>query len=518
MIQVNNYGFVEDSEHKVWIPPINKKQFELFNDFHRYLLCTGCRKAGKTIGVEHKVLRHAFDCNGAVIAIITKTIKNAKGSGIWTELTETILPIWLNAGIGMQLAPGLNGKALGVTGDTKMSYVKVTNRYGTVSEIQLHSLEHEREVEAKFKGTRFSLFWLSELDRWDDRFIFDICTDQLRLWPRIPYEQHQLIADCNPPDTGPNNDWHDLWFKTPLNPESPNYPLVDGLKVIQFGLDDNPQLDPRERKELEVKYGYRPTLRARFVLGLWEQDTTDGHFSDVWDESIHVLGHTNGPKEDWEMLVPTVSCTSLLCGWDVGESCNHSFSILEKIMTEDTKSRRRVISFSVIDELVVIRKQVSIEQFTEAALAKMEHWEAFHKKRTGIQLRWRHWSDPTASNYSSRSNTTDEALIYEASDGKISVNGAPKYRNSNRDKVKLLWQLLYHQRLHVSAQLASTRAMFANLRSGGDAEYVKDDDHKHPFDTVSYPILAEAPTDMMVSGEISTEKKDSSPRLTVVGG
>ena len=50
---------------------------------------------------------------------------------------------------------------------TKMSYARVRNAYGGESEVQLHSLENVWEASAKFKGTRFSLLWLSEADQFE---------------------------------------------------------------------------------------------------------------------------------------------------------------------------------------------------------------------------------------------------------------------------------------------------------------------------------------------------------------
>lgn len=508
-------NFVVDSSG-CWLPPINRRQLDIFNSFKRYLLVTGCRKAGKTIGVEHKILRHAFDCDGPVIAIITKTIKNAKGSGIWTELTETILPIWLNAGIGMELAPGKNGRALGVTGDSKMSYLKIRNRHGSISEIQLHSLEYASEVEAKFKGTRFSMFYLSEADRWDDRFVFDILTDQLRMWPRIPYEQHQLIADCNPPETGPNNWLHDFWFKTPLDPTSPSYAMVDDIQLLEFGLDDNPQLDPRERRELEIKYDYRPSLRRRFIEGKWEQDIITGHFSHVYDEDIHVLGKADGLKENWEVIVPTPQCHTLLSGWDIGDR-NHSFHIMEKVMTQAPGRNKLIVSFHIIDELVAINTLISTTEFGLACLRKIDYWINYQKETNKIDLTFRHWSDTSAWNQSATAGRTDAAVIFEATKERVGLRPAPRFRDSNYDKVSIVSELLHLKRLFVSAQLQRTRLMFKNLRSGGDAEYVKRDVHKHPFDSMSYPILAEAPTDMLKSSEPQTERRVRPVEFVVAG-
>lgn len=500
-------GFVyDDGPHHIWYPPLNLKQLEIFDNYHRYLLVHGPRKSGKTFGILPKVLRHAFDVNGAMVAIVCKTIKNAKSAGVWVLLGRMLM-IWERHCPGFQIVEGPK-----TTGDSKMSFVRIKNRHGTISEIQCHSLEHSQEVEAKFKGPAYSMFWLSEFDQYCDEHAFDIFCDALRMWPNVRYEEHQIICDCNPPDTGTNNWIHDKWFKfkeQKLDDGDDLKIFQDGLHRILVNLDDNPQLDPRERKEIESRYRKRKALYNRFILGKWEQDITDGHFSDVWDESIHVLGNVDGLEQDHEIILPTTACNELICGWDIGSSKNHSFHIIEKISSEHPHSKQNMISFSVLDEYVIVNKKMGVREFVRECVAKMEFWEALHFETTKVKLTWRHWSDTSAGEYRASADMTDAAIVYEASEGKIRLLGAPKYKNSNHDKVKLLWQLLYEKRLHVSAQLKYTRTMFSNLRSdpSKQADFIKRDDHKHPFDSLSYPILAEAPIGMLRSSEIRTAKK-----------
>lgn len=513
-IKVNEQGFVYDAdEPPCWLPPLNLKQLEIFNSYHRYLLVHGPRMSGKTFGIIHKIIRHAFDVNGAMAAIVCKTLKNAKSAGVWFLLCRA-LQHWEKYCYGFKIVEGPK-----TTGDTKLSFVRIRNRHGTISEIQCHSLEHAQEVEAKFKGSGYSMFWLSEFDQYCTEHAFDILCDALRMTPFVPFEEHQIICDCNPPDSGPNNWFHDRWFKfkdsSTVNDDEKTIIAKNRLHRILVMIDDNPQLDPQAKDDLIERYRRRKKWYARFIEGKWEQDLTDGHFHDVWDEDIHVVGKVDGLEADWEVMVPTPQCTSLITGWDMGESKNHSFHIIEKVVSEIPGTNQRIISFSIIDELVVIRTHISINQFTEAALAKMDRWNEYMKTQHNIEIRWRHWSDSSAFQYRASANMTDAALVYEASNGRIALDAAPKYRNSNRDKVKLLWQLLYERRLYVSAQLQKTRAMFANLREGGDAEYVKEDDHKHPFDTVAYPLLAEAPADMRRSAELSTAKPERKPSLVI---
>lgn len=514
-IKVNpENGFIYDTDG-AWYPPLNQKQFEIFSDYHRYLLIHGPRKSGKTFAILQKVIRHAFDVNGAMVAIVTKTIKNAKSAGVWV-LLDRMLKMWAQGCHGFTITEGPK-----TTGDSKMSFVRIRNRHGTISEIQCHSLEHSTEVEAKFKGPAYSMFWLSEFDQYCDEHAFDIFCDALRMWPNVKYEEHQIICDCNPPDTGTNNWIHDKWFKfkDSVLKDDDDKIFQDGLHRILVNLDDNPQLDLRERREIETRYKKRKALFNRFILGLWEQDITDGHFSDVYDESEHVLGNVDCAEEDWEIMVPTPGCTTLIGGWDMGESKNHSFHIMEKIITEHPVTKRQIIAFSVIDEFVVIRTYKSIREFTEICLEKIEHWNNWQLKKYNIKLNWRHWSDTSAFSDRASAEKSDAAITYEASDGQIVLNAAPKYKDSNRDKVKLVWQFLYEKRLHISAQLTATRAMLTNLRSDPHtaSHYVKRDDHKHPFDSMSYPIIAEAPSDMMRSAEIGTTTKKEFSGMVISG-
>lgn len=518
-LEVDQNGFVFDPEKKLWLPPLNLKQLEIFNDFHRYLLVHGPRKSGKTFGILHKVIRHANDVKGAMAAIVTKTIKNAKAAGVWVLLTR-MLRIWEAGCPGFKVVEGPK-----TMGDTKMSFVRILNRHRTISEIQCHSLEHSAEVEAKFKGPAYSFFWLSEFDQYCDEHAFDIFCDALRMWPDVSYEEHQIVCDCNPPDTGTNNWIHDKWFKF-KDGESTDQDLADeetagdetlrqSINRILVMLDDNPQLDPRERKDIESRYRKRKGLYNRFILGKWEQDITDGHFSDVWNEDVHVVGNASGYQKDWEVMVPTAQCREMLTGWDIGEMKSHSFHIIEKVTQEDPAAKRIVVSFHVLDELVVVRQFVSVEEFVLAAVEKMIHWENYHKKTNNIVLQWRHWSDTSAFDKRASSNSSDAAIAYAVSHGRVALQGAPKYRDSNKDKVNLVWQFLHARRLLVSAQCFKTKTMFAMLRDdpkSRSSRYIKRDDHKHPFDSLSYPIMAEAPIDMFKNAEVDLARMEASPR------
>ena len=491
--KVNENGFVyDDSPNPVWVPPLNAKQFEIFNDYHRYMLVDGPRKSGKTWGIAHRVLRHIFDTDGGRFAIINKTMKLAKSSGVWNLICDRMIPEWEKNCAGFKVKEGPK-----VSGDTKLSFIKIWNRHGTVSELQCHSLEHAQEVEAKFKSSVYSGFWCSEADQYLTEHAFHILCDSLRMTPFIPYGQHQIILDMNPPDSGENNWFYDVFFKQRIKEpeEGEDQTFVKGLHRIGFSLNDNPQLDPAEKAELISRYKKRPTLYARFIEGKWVQDITDGHFSESYDETVHVIGTDSPNEEEREVIVPSEGCNTLLTGWDMGER-NHSFHILEKAITnvqvEDPKTKEPrlipVTAFYILDEMVVIGGYVSIRDFVEGAMAKIEHWEKWILNTHNRRINWRHWSDTSAFNMRAAAEASEAAIAYEVSGHRIILEGAPKYRNSKRDRVQLIAHLLDEQRLFVSAQLHATKTMFTNLRKGStEAEFIKADQHRHPFDSLSYP-------------------------------
>jgi len=523
-IKVDAKGFVYSVDKpKVWLPQINLKQLEIFNDYHRYLLVEGPRKSSKSFGVANKVIKHAFNVNGAMVGVVCKTIKNAKSAGVWVLLTK-MLQKWADPVTG---CPGFEiTEGPKVAGDSKMSFVRIRNQWGTISEIQCHSLEHAKEVEAKFKGPAYSMFWLSEFDQYCDEAAFHIFCDALRLTPDVPYEDHQIICDCNPPDTGTENWMYDLWFVfrgNKLEGEDGNEPdeamqlLYDGLHRIRVMIDDNPQLDKRERMEMEARYRKRPSLYARFILGHWVQDVMDGHFSDVWDEAMHVVGS----KLTGERIVPTEHCTTLFCGWDMGER-NHSFHIIEKVTdtvgTHENGHPITIVSFNVLDELVVLKKMqrkrkvpMSIREFVEMALRKMDFWSDYVQKATGYHVKFRHLSDTSAFEISAKAEKSDAMIALEVSSGRIALEKAKKYPGSNKDKVEIIWDLLHGGRIRVSDQLERTKLMFTNVRRGETKdEYVRNDIHKHPFDSLAYVIIEEAPVDMLRSAMVG--RKSTKPK------
>src|SRR5262249_46668781 len=105
------------------------------------------------------------------------------------------------------------------------------------------------------------------------------------------------------------------------------------------------------------------------------------------------------------------------------------------------------------------------------------------------------WSDSDAIiNYNALADSYPYLLVMSATNERIVLKGVPKAHHSVKERVRLIKQLLNQDRLFVSAHCVNTIEMFRNLKKGkDDKNYVEQDKnkHKHPFDSLSYPLLME---------------------------
>lgn len=491
-----------------WVPDLAPKGIAVLNDFHRFLLLSGPRKTTKTTCSVNKICRHLYTHDNAVVGIIGKSIRSIKSSGVWQDLIvlETGIKQWLRANIGFDYA--VEPK---ITGDTKMSFFKIKNRYGGISECQVHSLEHDHEVEQKFMGTRYSMFYLPEAAQFKSESVIQILDDQLRI-PTIPFEDHQILLDTNPAEEGPDHFIHRLWYRKCGEDEEPLSEKQASLyHVIEFTLDDNPFITEHEKQMLREKYSHDPIKKARFLDGKWERDTKGGVFEDVWSEQQHVIGSTNGPKDDWQILIPGQYSHEFSVGLDTGD-VNHAASFICPRET-DTET-----IFDLIDELVVVDRQISLADFTEGILEKRDSWEKIVRDLYGAnhKIVWRYWSDPSAADrYRSAADSFDSKIIRNVSDGQIILGFASKGSGSVKRRKDLLRRLLFQQRLSVSAQCRSHIEMFRYLKPGpSQAEPIQRSSvHKHCFDSLTYALSNEAPAELDRRNSASIIRK---PRIISV--
>jgi phage terminase large subunit len=500
----------EDTTIDYWIPRLAPKQVDLFNCFDRAVLVSGPRKTGKTIAIGHRICRHLWETPGARVAIFSKTIKNATDGGIWDDLIKIIVPEWIDSNIGFEYTTHDSKGIPGPRSDTKTKtlYFKVKNHFGGESELKLFSLDYDKDVEAKVKGTRFSMMWFSELSLFEDKNVFKVSLLQLRM-THLRRDQHMWIADTNPSDQGEDSWIYEYWYRNRMKKwdKDKDQKFWNQLALHEIFLPDNPFNTDDDVDELEALYADDPDGYERNVQGKWvKSGSSKGkHFSGVFNEYTHVIGG----GDDGDAIDISPNTIDLFTGWDIGD-VNHSAHILEKLLVNDKPL------WLVHDEQVVIGDHVSTTDFTLEFLDKMDKLQEYYKK----DFLWRHWSDDSAINaYRASSGSYDYLDVLAASQNRIMLEAAIKPDGSVRTRVKLLRQLLRENRIFVAARCKATIRMLKECKKGSaENKFVEHNEHKHPFDSLTYPLLMESIEDLVMVSHRPTARKDGKRPPISLGG
>jgi len=474
----------------------------------------GARVSGKTWGVEHTVMKHAWR-NQARIAIITKTTRTGS-LGVWPELTGVIFDEWVNARIGSDKADFGWAEKPRENSVTKMHTASIYNRFGGKSQLVLFPIEHPSDAKDKLMSTAWSMVWLSEGHLYKDtkdakaRDIFDTALGQLRL-PTVPWEETAMLVDTNPPDEGTQHWLYDVFFRERVMTEWPDYfteETIEAVKarqqqmgVFRFPIESNTFLHPGLRAQIIAQYAHDRFAYRRFVNSEWIDGVVTGVFSGIFTRNLHVAGTCDHKdRAEWEVIPPVDTQEAvlegglplLLSGWDPGDA-NHAWVCLQPVYIDDE------VAFRVIDELVITRGTTSIDEFTVLVLEKMRAIE----KMAGFKVVWRHYSDSSAFEFRAAirrkdlpldADMTDAAIIESASEGEILLEGSAEVKKPGwqRRRVNFIAQLMRQGRFVVSAQCTAVIDMCSTLRkaTGGGAKTFLDPEQpaKHPFDATSYAI------------------------------
>lgn len=486
-----------------WTPDLSPKQAIVFNmpvtakNEHPHspvaLLVSGARWTGKTIGTINLVLRHLWETPGARFGLLSKTIHSATDAGVFRDMVEVEAPKWINSGIGFEFKSINSDGIPGPKQDSKTRTIHfhVANRFGGISELQLLSLNHDHEVYAKFKNTRWSGIWVSELALFKDPKVFTTIMMQLRMMHLKPW-QHLFVGDTNPAEEGEEHWAYKLWFQHKYEDEEDEKDIgaqefKKSLRLIEFFLEDNPWLSDGELRRIRNLYKNDPGEKAREVDGLWVKGhgNRGKHFADLYAPHLHVVGGTDDEGDQIDLLPTT---TTLFSGWDIGAGVNHAALALERRMYNVGGMDWSV--WCVLDELVYIAEQIQVRDFAIQFLALVKAIEARAKKR----FSWTHWSDDTALNVFRNSGAGLDALeVQLATKGEIILQGVTKPEGSVRNRVKILRRLLKENRIFISSRCKAVQEMLKECSQGTtQKEYVAWNKHKHVFDALTYPILIES--------------------------
>ena len=172
-----------------WHPDLNPTQQKIFDDSSRFVLGYGEKGSGKTIGFGHKVIRHAYENNNALVMILSPSIRTG-AEGIWHDLETLVIPAWTE-GIGLE------SSSAKLDPNTKDRHRWIGNRHGGWSKLLLISIPYAAAVETRIKGPAPSMIYVDELTQCDGKEYFTYPAAQLGRRRGIEGPQ-QYCASCNP--------------------------------------------------------------------------------------------------------------------------------------------------------------------------------------------------------------------------------------------------------------------------------------------------------------------------------
>lgn len=464
-----------------WCPKLAPRGLEVFNCYSPFVLVEGARKSGKSLAIDHKLLRHAVENDGARIGIISKS-KGSGKIGVWSDLIDPggIVDQWREAGVEYAVEPKYEA-------DSKMAYFRIrtpptrTNPKGGEAEFQLHSLYNEKEVEKKFKDSRFSCIYLVEADRFDERRTFDALRLQLRAL-RVPASRYQMILDTNPPELGQDHWLYDVFFKHPEK----------NMTTIHFGLDDNPFITPEEKRGVYDAYKHDKNLLDRYYYGKWVKASANGVFADVYLPNIHVVGELSktadvtdyNARDDWSILRPDPEAVTFEEGWDIGDvNFGYVMGVPRYHALKD------IVCYDIIDELAYTNTRAGIDDIVDEVMDRRKYWQDWHTVRNGVsRVRWISWSDSSSLRHRITVNGTEAMELSRKSNRMINLGGVRKGSGSIARRKDLLKRLLFEQRIYISPICRNVIDMIKYIQGKPGMAIDLESPHKHIFDALTYML------------------------------
>lgn len=472
-----------------WEPELNPTQRLIFHDASPFILSHGEKGSGKSIGAEHKLVRHCYENWDALGLIITPSIRTGK-FGVIHDLETLILPAWTE-GIGLDWLPSK------LDPNTKDRVLKIANRFGDWSTILQISIPYEEAIEARIKGIHPSFCLADELTDCNGRGYFTLITAQMNRRRHIHGPQ-QYVATCNP--KGPSNWVYQVFFEEPVD-------KVTGERDPNFAVYHVPFRENSHRPEmakyietLERAVRADPIARARLIEGKWiEQPTGDSLFRNQFRPDRHIVGDEKAGTG----LLP-VKGLPCVWGYDLGQVYNAA------VLLQYVPLKNGPI-WMVLDEVVHLREKITYRQMASEIVERMLEWN----KVTGTKIPWEHVADNSAVNqwrpggqgsfdsYEFEKEYNRAGLLHGLP--QMRMRGAPKGSGSVGMRVRLVQGLLTNDSILVSAQCRHTKEMLMMLESEKNTDDLRPRKtvagHIHVWDAMSYPIIANEIGGLVASNE-----------------
>lgn len=473
-----------------WSPDLNPTQQEIFDDPSPNILGHGEKGSGKTIGFAHKIVRHAYENNNALVLIIAPSMRTGN-EGIWHDIDTLVLPAWRD---GMELE--YTGSKLDPYTKDRHRWIK--NRFGGWSKLLLMSIPHASMVENRIKGPAPSMVYVDELTNCEGTEYYKYPAAQLGRRRDIEGPQ-QYCASCNP--EGPSHWVYKLfWDEASIKDAETKEPWTDenGGRMGKDGICRDPdyavyhvpftenahRVPPGYLARLEKIFRTDPIERRRLIGGEWiDRPTGNGLFKDWFNGVIHVRGDAkNGTG-----LRPTPGFP-IIVGYDLGPMWP-SITFVQLI---PTKSKAVWVVF---DEIDYHGKRTLYRRLAMEVIDRMRHW----KNLIGFDFSYMHITDESAVNqWRAGGEGSYDAydfereynkVIKEFSGQQMKLIGCPKGKGSVSARVRLLQSKLYSEEIFISATCQNTRNMLMFLEDDPDNPgHPKRSKHIHKFDSLTYPM------------------------------
>jgi hypothetical protein len=461
---------------KAWMPDLNPTQLKIFNDSAPFILAYGEKGSGKSIGAEHKMVRHCYENWDALGLIVTPSIRTGK-FGVIHDLETLILPAW-EEGIGMEWIPSK------LDPNTKDRILKVANRHGGWSTILQIAIPYAEAIAARIKGIHPSFILPDELTDCDGREYFSLIAAQLNRRRHISGPQ-QYVATCNP--KGPSHWVYQVFFEEPVNHDT-------GKRDESFSVYHVPFRENAHRPEmasyletLERAVKGDPVERARLIDGKWiERPTGDALFKDHFSTDEHVIGDlklgTGLSPVSW------VPCT---IGYDLGQV--YSAAVFMQPVPVDGKN-----VWIAFDEICHLNERILYKNMAKEIVERILDWN----KALGRKMSWEHVTDDSAVNqwrpggggsydaWEFENEFNRSGLIHSLP--QMKMVGCPKGAGSIEARVRMTQSRLHQQELLVSAQCPWVQEMLLGLEGKKDEPLKPKKTARgliHIFDAISYPML-----------------------------
>lgn len=481
--------------HEPWNPKLGPAQKRAFDSTARYLLCHSEKASGKTVGLLHKLVRHAYENTNALCLILVRVRAMATKGGAWDKLTQLVLPEWKN---------GISLKYTDVKFDTQHNeYLWIQNKFGSWSMVVLISAPHAHQLRERIRGYEPSFALVDELTSCDDIEYLRAVAAQIGrrpgVWvvpptkdaPGVPGVQ-QYTAACNP--EGPSHWVYIVWWVEAYDEDKGEWD--HDYEKIHIPIQENKDnLPPGYVENLVKLYKNDPVEAARMLDGEWI-DRPSGHaiFKDVFVPAQCVRPEPQSP----ERIMP-VPGYPLIVGLDPGSVYN-AFVFLQRLPVEGA------LKWVAFDEVVTTRRRIRYEVLVPIVLRRTKWWE----EQVGpLQSVW--ISDSSAFNQFRATSGSYDVLEFEKVAAKVCpalglsplvVRQCPKFNGSVPTRTRLVIDLLGANELIIGSNCTKLQNMFLKLESKDQpvgqpfdpnlSLTPKRSDHLHVFDALSYPILASA--------------------------